>query len=116
MNTVGPQAQVPSQPSICIHGTGAAVYCSYCDKPTERAPLLSDKDIYWKYDRYGRMVANNVRDFYEAKITSGELRVVKKANGFRPHPCAGLSCEHCHESLKLYPNFCPGCGTQIVKP
>lgn len=52
------------------------------DKPTERAPLLSDSQRgfiiskhVWKDDKFGKAlkVADEIRAFYEAKITSGEL-------------------------------------------
>jgi hypothetical protein len=54
------------------------------DKPTERAPLLSDEAISEGVFVEMRgddvitcdMTAWYVRDFYEAKITSGELMVM----------------------------------------
>ena len=91
-------------------------------KPTDRAPMLSDAQttdmLMMEHHRRGGM--NNleatrfIRDFYEAKITSGELRAVKKvrfANGV---------CEECGivEQVMVdcvLSNCCPGCGAEIIK-
>lgn len=49
------------------------------EKPTERAPMLSDERlgrIDWKHvtgEKAMRSVAQEIRDFYETLITSGEL-------------------------------------------
>jgi hypothetical protein len=102
----------------------------------ERQPLLSDDDL-WS-DQFGRMsmnadgsgsweqCASMVRDFYEAKITSGELRVVKGAALVRAaggaHYTAPAHCSLCGIRTEYYdedeqsspiPNFCPGCGAKI---
>lgn len=50
-------------------------------KPTERAPMLSDEELNRPDEAY---TAEDVRAWYEAKITSGELRVVKAGD----YPCS----------------------------
>lgn len=93
----------------------------YGDKPTERAPMLSDSDctsrnfwpVPWNDER--SIGAMNARNFYESLITKGELRVVKKVphiwiDGY-PH------CGACNERLvRVYNSFCPGCACEIIKP
>lgn len=99
------------------------------DKPTERALLLSDKrmrgyegsptimDLINVENR--SMDRDQVRDFYEAKITSGELRVVKTCHHIRVELGAGVStlCSSCKEDRywDVHMNFCPGCGASITK-
>lgn len=76
----------------------------------------------------GSQSGHLVRDWYEAKITSGELMVVKKASN-----CNGatgwFSCDKCGATVGRanydYPphhsehskafDYCPGCGSQITK-
>ena len=68
---------------------------------------------------YGTDALFSIRDFYEAKITSGELRVVKTI----PRSEARDHVLNCHEDMASamdtgfanYILFCPGCGAQIVK-
>ena len=91
--------------------------------PEERAPLLSDEDVDGLWDRFGRCVDDKVgmrcievRDFYEAKITSGELRVVRTVS--RDQWSTGDCCDDSSGGATEwhgYPNFCPGCGAQITK-
>jgi hypothetical protein len=83
----------------------------------ERAPLLSDEDGARLYEGSGYIGDgfNIARDFYEAKITSGELMVAKtatKGNGASPWCCSecGLYLGRIDD-----PNFCPGCGAKIVE-
>ena len=86
-------------------------------KPTGRAPMLSDADVMGPSLNVGfpyMMSAQSVRDFYEAKITSGELRAAKMTRGIGyTHD----ECELCDYVLEIGSgmNFCPGCGAQIVK-
>lgn len=80
------------------------------NKPTARAPMLSDEDIRES------MLSNAkwVRDFYEAKITSGELRAYKNL-GTRLTK-EGTLCNECGRWINVaYDRFCPGCGAQIAK-
>ena len=100
---------------------------------TERAPLLSDDDLLSmiptrfdavqpKPNGMSMQGCKAVRDFYEAKITSGELRVVKAAEiawwsvdkqGVHHGRCG---CGHMIDWNPILSwNFCPGCGAQIVK-
>ena len=96
------------------------------NKPTERS-LLSDEDVNGWIDEDGStnccigMRAIDVRNWYEAKITSGELRVVKKATWILiGHGYAYCSvCPYWYtmdmDGPPALHNFCPGCGAQIVK-
>jgi hypothetical protein len=105
------------------------------EKTTERAPMLGDSQRsfiiskhVWKGDKFGKAlkIADEVRDFYEAKITSGELRVVKKGvievSGYLPSGIRIAVHKDCPATgyfpFNNTPNFCPGCGadlTQAVK-
>lgn len=107
----------------------------------ERAPLLSDEQIKKDWDHpYILEGVKYARDFYEAKITSGELRVNKKTE-LEPNICDDFyfpsRCKTCKIGIstqvteKLFDdepleegnmnslvgpiNFCPGCGAEIVK-
>ena len=91
-------------------------------QPTGRAPLLSDDEfkellgddwIAAKGDR-AESAGKKIRDWYEAKITSGELRVVKTTRNSHEN---GWGCEQCDRFLgsEVDYNLCPGCGAQIVK-
>lgn len=93
-------------------------------KKAQRKPLLSDAQttdmLMMEHHRRGGM--NNleatkfVRDFYEAKITSGELLVVKTAKSIDHRPEV-FTCELCATSVKgeqVEVNFCPGCGAKII--
>lgn len=108
------------------------------NKPTERAPMLSDEAIeQWSSVNMGADVkrsytrphtntsyalgAKASRHWYEAKIDSGELRVVKKATWILiGHGYAYCSvCPYWYtmdmDGPPALHNFCPGCGAQIVK-
>lgn len=59
-------------------------------------------------------------DFYEAKITSGELMVVKTVT--HDERDSLIYCSGCDwsapwevESLSPNMNFCPGCGAKIIE-
>lgn len=95
----------------------------------KREPLLSDSEKESLCDYVtGRDGWNEgakaVRDFYEAKITSGELRVVKTFK-FNPYfkdteartLCGRFDiCPYCdHGMLHSTFNHCPGCGAKIIK-
>ena len=66
---------------------------------------------------YGTDALFSIRDFYEAKITSGELRVVKKAKVDASIP-GFIQCS-CGVDVRTDEwqkwNFCPGCGAEIAK-
>lgn len=121
----------------------------------DRKPLLSDQELYemWSLDPdnyknfhfnpgewYGlkdgevpndviwEWGAKDVRDWYEAKITSGELRVVVKVqhsavidvvpeNGVAAMPCCQFLIEQGDWVKRPWRgfNFCPGCGAKIIK-
>jgi hypothetical protein len=88
------------------------------DKPTERAPLLSDKAIQEWRDREHWIVgtatgATHARNWYEAKITSGEQRVNTRVENRLT--CGAFHCPSCHGMYPPNMNFCPDCGAQIVK-
>ena len=84
----------------------------------QRAPMLSDERMDWIDERFWGHAAW-VRDFYEAKIASGELRVVNKVRGETKGNSEGswLHCSGCNEvwSTNAY-RHCPGCGAKIIKP
>lgn len=100
----------------------------YGEQP-KREPLLSDDVIRETFrvrhdvepDGYAHgigaiNVANRVRGFYEAKIASGELMVVKTAKGAKLPPCGIMwGCEHCGYKWTGMDNYCPGCGAKIVE-
>jgi hypothetical protein len=97
---------------------------------TKREPLLSAKDAEelarQSYPEtytvnsppdFGCWVdgLNAAMHFYEAKITSGELRVMNTCTYDRS------GCTTCHNvddhgQQWLGWNYCPGCGAKIVKP
>jgi len=91
------------------------------DKPAERAPMLSDDEFTDVIGDAGSQSGLLVRDWYEAKITSGELRAVKKATWILiGHGYAYCSvCPYWYtmdmDGPPALHNFCPGCGAQIVK-
>ena len=94
-------------------------------KAQQREPLLSDDQITdmssTAYDYTQSWLAmDKARAFYEAKITSGELRVVKKVNvndlkdaEFTEFSGVFQQCT-CGATLTEPMNFCPGCGSEIV--
>jgi len=95
----------------------------YTTKP-KREPMLSDDEMFMHrlhyrpdplQDYMSVPNAYEVRDFYESKITSGELHIVKTARFQRLHPCAGPTCVECDQRFDPDYNFCPGCGAKIVE-
>lgn len=96
----------------------------------ERTPLLSDQKLNnmldWSGDSTKRQM-ENVRDFYEAKITRGELMVVKTTKNCNS-ATGWFTCLNCGATMAnayySYPphhsehggriDFCPGCGAKIV--
>lgn len=77
----------------------------------QRALLFSDDEIH-KHFGHESDGAIALRDFYEAKITSGELRVVKTVTS-----CPDIgSCTGCGWDGAWPGPFCPGCGAKIVEP
>jgi hypothetical protein len=84
----------------------------------KREPLLSDEHMRLMFahlgigfDQYGR----KVRDWYESKITSGELRMEKTTKRMPLARVHTYGCEHCGTEL-VYHRFCPGCGAKIIEP
>jgi len=94
-------------------------------KPTEHNPLLRSlvkTASHWPYPEQP-ISPEDVRDFYEAKLTSGELRVVKKATIIE-HSADLSECSECHHKYEGYRETMPDppavgefcrCGAQIVK-
>jgi hypothetical protein len=92
----------------------------------ERKPLLSDEDL-WS-DEFGQMYmesdggsrwepsSSKVRDFYESKITSGELRLVGLVKRIKVQETdQGFldRCSACSAVLSPMDVWCPGCGEKI---
>lgn len=97
---------------------------------TKRKPLLSDRGIKGMIDDVFRtgledfeQVACSVRDYYETKISRGELMVVKTANLISGHEYGKgffLVCDQCkldlvNANIGQRIKFCPGCGARIVE-
>jgi hypothetical protein len=90
-----------------------------------REPLLSDAAIdswssNWEqggHDKaYNQHFVKTARNFYESKITSGELRVVVKDARFVNVKSGGYECSHC-KAWAPYPLtwlFCPHCGNAVL--
>ena len=88
----------------------------------QRAPLLSDEDINaieqplagTEHERISaRWGMRTARDFYEAKITSGELIVVKTIEWDE----FGNKCKGCgfgNDGNYIGTKYCPGCGAKIA--
>lgn len=99
----------------------------YGEQP-KREPLLSDEDIDGWIEEDGStmcslgMTDKEVRDFYEAKITSGELMVVKTCKFVTNNYDANIDCDGCGWSICYIHvednpmKFCPGCGAKIIEP
>lgn len=99
------------------------------DTSEKREPLLSDIEKFgmavsvdpsreFHTHKSPHEAASNVRDFYEAKIASGELRVVKKV---RPEwsEYHTWQCPHCFQQWHEHNSpdvgeFCL-CGAQIIE-
>jgi hypothetical protein len=110
------------------------------NEQTTREPLLSDAAIeqevnpedpnnYSTREYYESIGCKWVRDFYEAKITSGELRVVEEVENYYTEPIKSerFGCPKCDsvwerksvwsKNAKIrVMNYCPGCGNKIIKP
>ena len=91
-------------------------------KEDQRAPMLSDAMLVSEVrredgvlDNYLEMTGEEVRDFYEAKITSGELMVVKTVTApeWADNKCCGYASKHM--DFRDVPAFCPRCGAKIIK-
>ena len=93
----------------------------------EREPILSDQELTAITKRYPEVngdtstsydAGDEIRDWYEAKITSGELMVVRTVTGQTKgnHEGMWLHCSGCNEvwSTNAYAH-CPGCGAKIAK-
>lgn len=80
------------------------------DEEFERMSPINDE--YLVAEGFGK----EVRDFYEAKIASGELMVVVTAKGTKLPPRDLMwGCEYCASEWTALDNFCPGCGAKIVE-
>ena len=96
----------------------------------ERAPLLSDDTrdlaacLAWAVSEVDETkstdwnvlnVARKLHEAFRAKITSGELAVVKTAT--KGNEVSPWCCSECGLYLGRIddPNFCPGCGAKIVE-
>jgi rubrerythrin len=84
----------------------------------KRKPLLSDEDLRIIDEARFRVGANflgreEMRDFYEAKITIGALRVVEEVE----HVIYSGKCSGCGygKLMKKRHKFCPGCGNKIKR-
>ena len=89
-------------------------------KAQQREPLLSDDQITdmssTAYDYTQSWLAmDKARAFYEAKITSGELRVVKKVKEVWAGNGHYKGCSDCGFHFPMKANFCPGCGAKIIQ-
>lgn len=92
----------------------------------QRATLLSDEGMYSivGVDDFGEWRVRplkspfEIRDFYEAKIASGELMVVKTVQAAYGDNggIMGYSCTDCGAPCQPdYWMHCPGCGAKIIK-
>lgn len=89
----------------------------------KREPLLSDEDIdSLKGGRFELGLGmKHARQVYEAKITSGELRVVKEVaySTLFPDQPGHSCCDECswttEDTYWTQALFCPGCGNPIKR-
>lgn len=102
------------------------------DTSTEREPMLTDSmlDSWSAWDdgcdkQHAQHFPKAVRDWYESKITSGELRVVNRVGvEMVPNNYDRLiTCTGCRDGVPYYlmeefddMNYCPNCGSEIKKP
>ena len=69
-----------------------------------------------------RQGAEEARDWFQAKITSGELMVVKTCKFVTNNYDANIDCDGCGWSICYIHvednpmKFCPGCGAKIIEP
>ena len=99
----------------CIPPTTNDPQAKYGDKPEERKPLLSDDEFTDIIGSLGSQSGHVVRDWYESKITSGELMVVK-TTVMDDH--AGPKCRSCgyvQDYMYVNMKFCPGCGAVLIE-
>lgn len=95
---------------------------------TERKPILSNKTLtiiglkaaetkYGLHEQCMAIVAA-ISGVYEAKITSGELMIVKTVTLDGDSKCSGCGhkCVEEHNGIHYQSDydFCPGCGAKIV--
>ena len=88
----------------------------------KRAPLFKLEDVKCAMKAQGWSCsdeeARKALHFIDAKITSGELRVVEKATNVEGKSYSWW-CSVCNWSDDQTPerplNFCPGCGNPIAK-
>jgi rRNA maturation endonuclease Nob1 len=89
------------------------------EEKTKREPLLSDE----KMREYSEPIAvwstaHEIRDFYEAKITSGDLMVVKTVHRVETQETEfGFleRCSNCEVVICPMDKFCPSCGARIIE-
>lgn len=84
----------------------------------QRAPLLSDEDLDSITVHDGGLAwesAKEVRDFYEAKITSGELRELKTASRVPTEKRSEGECSNCGGSVWPEYKCCPRCTATLLK-
>jgi hypothetical protein len=89
----------------------------------QRKPLFDDVSLKSQRDKFGNPYpasGEQVRDFYEAKITIGELRVVNQVEIRSDNTCSGcegwLSIEDDHgQDVEVGFEFCPHCGEKIKR-
>lgn len=97
-----------------------------------QSPLLSDAQLSFGFDftpnkpNPQAMTPFAVRAFYEAKIASGELMVVKTVRLIQKHPGGPpisntevpMNCPNCRAfdvpSKTQWWKFCPGCNSRIL--
>ena len=102
-------------------------------KVVKREPLLSDDRLWYRnnQDDFEQLEGHVVRDFYEAKITSGELVVrkdpLKFIGGFVPSESKRIDigtdrqvvhsyvCVFCGGISYYMDRFCPSCGARIIE-
>ncbi len=95
----------------------------------KRKPMLSDEDAAAigmnSNEKYGtyvtpKSIACCVRDWYEARIDDGTLKIVSNTTKRVQVPYIARDgstvdgCEQCAQMLCLSDNFCPKCGVKII--
>lgn len=87
----------------------------------DREQLLSDDEIRLRAISYTPPYVHVVQrtaqwacDFYEAKITSGELMVVKTCKMADEAGPKCMACGYAQDFMYVGMNFCPGCGAKII--
>jgi hypothetical protein len=81
-------------------------------------PPYTDQELAHMVQHKRPMTPEQVRDFYEAKRASGELRVVKRIPRSEAKQHVLLCNEQMYDAMDAhfedYIDFCPGCGASIV--